>query len=400
MSLFLIAFFVSLGCVHAYALLKAKSALGFGWGTAAFLVPLLVALTCTPLIIYFLAKHGMEGAARAVSWVGYTWLGLLFFFLWTNLAVDLANLVLRVAGAVSGRGIHAFLIAGKAPFFTLVFLSLALGTYSFFEAREIRIERVRILTDKLPASAPRLRVAQISDVHLGLLVRHRKAERIAEAIRRADPDILVSTGDLVDAEINHLEGLAEIFGEIRPPLGKYAVTGNHEFYAGIDQAILFTRRAGFLVLRGEAVTVGDILRVAGVDDPAGDPTGARLGGNVRRREGAVLGGEPSPLFTILLKHRPQLSRESRGLFDLQLSGHTHKGQIFPFRYAVARVYPNLAGLFPLGGSFLYTSPGTGTWGPPMRFLSPPAVTVIDIERGAGPGVADPVPAVPSLAGSG
>ena len=394
MPLFLIAFFVSLGCVHAYALLKAKSALGFGWGTAALLAPLLVALTCAPLIIYFLAKQGMGGAARAASWVGYTWLGLLFFFLWTNLAVDLVNLVLRVAGAVSGRGIHAFLIAGKAPFFALVFLSLALGTYSFLEAREIGIERVRILTDKLPASTPRLRVAQISDVHLGLLVRHRKAERIAEAIRRADPDILVSTGDLVDAEINHLEGLAEILGEIRPRLGKYAVTGNHEFYAGIDQAILFTQRAGFLVLRGEAVTVGNVLRIAGVDDPTGDPTGARLGGNIRRQEGAVLGGEPSPVFTILLKHRPQLSRESRGLFDLQLSGHTHKGQIFPFRYAVARVYPNLAGLFPLGGSFLYTSPGTGTWGPPMRFLSPPVVTVIDIERATTSGAGGPVPAAP------
>jgi len=390
LPLFLIAFFLSLGCVHAYALLKAKSALGFGWGTAAFLVPLLVALTCAPLIIYLLAKHGMEGAARAASWAGYTWLGLLFFFLWTNLAVDLGNLVLRVAGAVSGRGMHAFLIAGKGPFLALVFLSLALGTYSFFEARDIGIERVRILTDKLPASTPRLRVAQISDVHLGLLVRHRKAERIAEAIRRADPDILVSTGDLVDAEINHLEGLAEIFGKIRPRLGKYAVTGNHEFYAGIDQAILFTQRAGFLVLRGEAVTVGDVLRIAGVDDPTGDPTGARIGGNINRQEGTVLGGEPSPIFTILLKHRPQLSRESRGLFDLQLSGHTHKGQIFPFRYAVARVYPNLAGLFPQGGGFLYTSPGTGTWGPPMRFLSPPVVTVIDIERSTAPGLGSPV----------
>lgn len=393
MPLFLVAFFVGLGCVHAYALLKAKAALGFGWGTAAALAPLFVALALGPLIVYFLSRHGREAVARAASWICYVWLGLLFFFLWTNLAVDLANLMLRVAGAVSGRGMHAFLIAGKAPFLALVFLSLALGTYSFFEAREIGIEQVRIVTDKLPPNTPRLRVAQISDVHLGLLVRHGKAERIVDAIRRADPDILVSTGDLVDVEINHLEGLAEIFGRIRPRLGKYAVTGNHEFYAGIEQATSFTRKAGFRVLRGETVTVGNILRIAGVDDPAGDPTGASLGGNVERQERGVLGDEPSPFLTILLKHRPQLSRESSDLFDLQLSGHTHKGQIFPFRYAVARVYPNVSGLFPLGRSFLYTSPGTGTWGPPMRFLSPPVVTFIDIERGAAPGIGDPVRAV-------
>jgi predicted MPP superfamily phosphohydrolase len=86
------------------------------------------------------------------------------------------------------------------------------------------------------------------------------------------------------------------------------------------------------------------------------------------------------MFTILLKHRPRVADGSRGLFDLQLSGHTHNGQIFPFRYLVGRPYPNLSGLFPLGGSFLYTSRGTGTWGPPMRFFSPPIVTVIDIER--------------------
>ena len=376
MSLFLITFFLIYGSAHAYALLKAKSALGFGWGTVGILAPALVALTCAPLIIYFLGKHGMEGAARAVSWVGYTWMGLLFFFLWTNLAVDAVNLVLRLAGAISGKGASAYLLAGKGRFFALVALCLALGAYSFFEARDIGIERVTIRTDKLPASTPRVRVAQISDVHLGLIVRNAKAEKIAELIRSVDPDILVSTGDLVDAEINHLEGLAEIFGKIRPRLGKFAVTGNHEFYAGIDQALQFTRRAGFSVLRGETVQVGESLRIAGVDDTVGAALGAVPG----RREAEILAGDPGTMFTILLKHRPRVADGSRGLFDLQLSGHTHNGQIFPFRYLVGRPYPNLSGLFPLGGSFLYTSRGTGTWGPPMRFFSSPIVTVIDIER--------------------
>jgi predicted MPP superfamily phosphohydrolase len=394
LSLFFIIVFLIYGSVHAYALLKAKLALGFGWGTAAALAPVLIALTLAPLIVYFLGRHGMEGAARAVSWVGYTWAGLLFFFYWMNLAVDALNLVIRMAGSVSGMWDRTFLISGKAPFIAIFSLSLALGGYSFFEARNIGVERVRIVTEKLPPSISRVRIAQISDVHLGLLVRHRKAETIASAIRGADPDLLVSTGDLVDAEINHLEGLAEIFDTIRPRLGKYAVTGNHEFYAGIDQALSFTRRAGFSVLRGETVTLGNILRITGVDDPAGRTLGAGAG----RSEKEVLGGTASPMYTILLKHRPTLSDGSRGLFDLQLSGHTHKGQIFPFRYVVGRPYPLIAGLFPLGGAYLYTSRGTGTWGPPMRFLSPPEVTVIDIERAPVPkkeesdaASADPLP---------
>jgi len=381
LSLFFITVFAIYGSVHAYALFKAKSALGFGWGTAAAIAPVLVAFTFAPLIIYFLGKHGMEGAARAVSWVGYTWAGLLFFFLWTNLAVDALNLVLRLAGAISGKGASAYLLAGKGRFFGLVALCLVLGAFSFLEARDIGVERVTIRTDKLPAATRRVRVAQISDVHLGLLVRNAKAERIAEVIRRADPDILVSTGDLVDAEINHLEGLAEIFGKIHPPLGKYAVTGNHEFYAGIDQALSFTKRAGFSVLRGEAVTAGSLVRIAGVDDPAGAALGAVPG----RREAEILAGNPGTMFTILLKHRPRVADGSRARFDLQLSGHTHKGQIFPFRFVVERPYPYLSGLYPLGGSFLYTSRGTGTWGPPMRFLSSPVVTIIDIVRAGAPG---------------
>lgn len=380
MSLFLIVFFVVYGSAHLYALLKAKSALGFGWGTAAWIAPALAALTCGPLIVHFLARHGTEESARTAAWIAYTWLGLLFFFTWTNLAVDGVNLLLRIAGAAAGRPPSALAFRGRAPFLALVALSLALGAYSFLEANRIRVERVRIATDKLPEATPRLRIVQISDVHLGLIVRHRVATAIAEAVREADPDILVSTGDLVDAEINHLEGLAAILEAVRPRFGKYAVTGNHEFYAGIGQALAFTRRAGFSVLRGEAVTVGNIVRIAGVDDPAGSRDNPSPG----RGEAHAFGGAPSPLFTVLLKHRPEQAADSRGLFDLQLSGHTHRGQIFPFRHVVRIRYPLLAGLRPIdGGGSLYTSRGTGTWGPRMRFLSPPEVTVIDIERTGG-----------------
>lgn len=380
MSRFLIVFFLVYGSAHLYALLKAKSALGFGWGTAALIAPALALLTCGPLIVYFLSRHGMEDAARPAAWIAYTWLGLLFFFTWTNLAVDAVNLLLWLAGAASGRGTPAFLIRGRAAFLGLAAFCLALGAYSFLEAGRLRVERIRITTDKLPEATPRLRIVQISDVHLGLVVRHRAAAEIAEAVRKEAPDIFVSTGDLVDAEINHLEGLAGILEAVRPRLGKYAVTGNHEFYAGIGQALAFTRQAGFSVLRGETVTVGNIVRIAGVDDPAGSSVAPAA----VRNEADAIGGGPSRMFTVLLKHRPHLSEDARGRFDLQLSGHTHKGQIFPFRHVVRLRYPLLSGLHPIdGGGSIYTSRGTGTWGPRMRFLSPPEVTVIDIERAGG-----------------
>ncbi len=375
MSLFLVTFFLIYGSVHAYALFKAKSALGFGWGTALALCPLLGLLIAAPLIVYYLARHGMEGEARIVAWIGYVWMGLLFFFFWMSLAVDAVNAVVRTWGALTGRWVLPSLVAGPAPFLAVAALAVAFAAYAFLEAAHVRVERVRIATDKLPAGAAPIRIAQISDVHLGLIVRGGRARAIADLVRRENPDVFVSTGDLVDGEINHLEGLAEMFREIDPPLGKYAVTGNHEFYAGLAPAVAFTRRAGFRVLRGESVAAGSGLRIAGVDDPAA----AAFGEDVRRSEAEALGPAPVPGFTVLLKHRPWLSAASRGLFDLQLSGHTHAGQIFPFRLLVRVSYPLLSGLRALnGGGHLYTSRGTGTWGPPMRFLAPPEVTIVDI----------------------
>lgn len=377
MRWFLIVFFLVYGGAHLYALLKAKWALGFGWGAALAILPVLAALTCGPLIVYSFSRHGMEGAARAASWIAYTWLGLLFLFLWMNLAVDLYNLLVRVAGAVSGMDAKRLLLTGRGPFFALACLSLALGAYATLEARHPRVERVRIATEKLPASTPRLRIVQISDVHLGLMVRHRYAREIAETVRRERPDLFVSTGDLVDAEINHLEGLAEILREVRPRFGMYAVTGNHEYYAGIGQALAFTERAGFTLLRGKTVAIDTVLRIAGVDDP----TGAALGEPPGGAESEILGEGNSRVFTLLLKHRPRVSGDAQGRFDLQLSGHTHFGQIFPFRVLVRIPYPLLSGLHRVpGGGGLYVSRGTGTWGPRMRFLSPPEITVIDLVR--------------------
>ena len=380
MSLFLLTFFLIYGGTHAYALYKAQTALAFGWKTSMAVAPPLAALLCGPLISYSLGARGMEGAARAASWIAYTWMGLLFFFTWMNLALDGVNLLSRLLTAVSGERSRPLIEYGRPAFLALAGMSAALGSYSFFEASRIRSEHLRILTDKLPAATNRIRVAQISDVHLGLMVRHRKAAAIAEIVRTADPDLFVSTGDLVDGRINHLEGLAEIFREVRAPLGKYAVTGNHEFYAGIGTSLDFTQRAGFTVLRGESVTAGNVLRIAGVDDPAGRAFGPAPG----RTEEELLGNEPSPVFTLLLKHRPYLSPVARKADVLQLSGHTHNGQIFPFRLLVRIWYPLLSDLYvPGGGGALYTSRGTGTWGPPMRFLSPPEVTIIDIERAPG-----------------
>ena len=369
MSLFLLSFFLVYGSMHAYVLLKARSALALGPGTTLALLPFLGILLCAPIIAHHLSRHGYEDAARSIAHAGYLWMGFLFFFVCLSLSADLLRLPLRALG----RGG----IAGRTSFLCISGIAVALSAYAIVEATRIDIVRVRIVTDRLPASVPSLRIAQITDLHLGYIHRNGKAGEVAALVARERPDLFVSTGDLVDGELDGVEGLAEILRGIPAPRGKIAVLGNHEYYAGIGRSIAFTRKSGFTLLRDESVTIDDAVRIAGVDDPAGAQFG-RTGGT---SEAALLGNRPDGRFTLLLKHRPQLDPATGGKFDLQLSGHTHHGQIFPFRLLTRLVYPLLGGDHPVpGGGTLHVSRGTGTWGPPMRFLAPPEITVVDIVR--------------------
>ncbi|HEX7519140.1 MAG TPA: metallophosphoesterase [Candidatus Deferrimicrobium sp.] len=377
MSLFLLSFFLVYGSMHAYALLKARSALAFSPGTTLALLLLLAVLLCTPIFTQQLSRHGFGSAARIVAYVGYLWMGFLFFLTCLNLSVDLLRLPLWAMGRGGIAANAAGGLAGRPAFLCIAGLAVALSAYAIVEASRIEVVRMRIVTDRLPASVPSLRIAQITDLHLGLIHRNGKTREVAAIVAREHPDIFVSTGDLVDGQLDGVAELAEILRGIPAPRGKFAVLGNHEYYAGIDRAIAFTRKSGFTLLRDESVTIDDAVRIVGVDDPAG----ARFGRTGGTEEAALLGNRPDGRFTVLLKHRPQLDPATGGKFDLQLSGHTHHGQMFPFRLLTRLVFPLLAGDHPVpGGGTLHVSRGTGTWGPPMRFLAPPEITIVDIER--------------------
>jgi predicted MPP superfamily phosphohydrolase len=198
---------------------------------------------------------------------------------------------------------------------------------------------------------------------------------VLKLVEDARPDLFVSTGDLVDSPYENLREYAEQFARVQAPLGKFGIPGNHEYYVGLDEARRFHRAAGFQFLRGESVDVSDRLRIACADDPTGPFV------QTSAMPDPLPGGEEANRpFVLLLKHRPAVRDDSLGRFDLQLSGHTHGGQIFPFNLFVGMVYRYDRGFFDLPkGSQLYVSRGTGTWGPPMRLGSPPEVTLITLE---------------------
>jgi uncharacterized protein len=375
MSLFFLTFFLIYGGTHLYFFLKVKAALSPGIVFSLFLAIFLLLMVITPVMVRILENKSLETFARVAAYTGYLWMGFIFLFFSASLAMDIYHGLLHVAGFIFRRDLSTFFPSSRAALILPLAWGLATATYGYFEARDIGIERVVITTPKIPAAAGKLTIVQISDMHLGLIIRQARLKRVIARINEALPDLLVSTGDLVDGQINRMTGLAELLQEIRPRFGKFAVTGNHEIYAGLDQAIDFTERAGFKVLRNEASSAGGLINVVGVDDPAIE----RVTHSQAAPEKALLAKIPSDRFTLLLKHRPAVDPESLGLFDLQLSGHVHKGQIFPFNLLTHLFYPVRTGFarYPQNAA-LYVSRGTGTWGPPIRFLAPPEVTVIEL----------------------
>lgn len=374
MTFFFLVFFTLYGLMHAYLFLRIRAAFAPALPASLALAACMAMLVLTPYFVRVTERNGFETLARALSFSGYLWMGFVLLFTASAAAVDIYRSVLAAAQAI-GRPLGLPVPTPLAALLIPLCAALAAAVYGYTEARNIRVEHHTVRSARIPAEAGRIRIVQISDVHLGLIVRHERLKSILVKVREADPDILVSTGDLVDGQINNLDGLSDLFREIRPRYGKYAVTGNHEFYAGLKQALAFTEKAGFVILRDETVTVPGVLHIAGVDDPAVQ----RAGGLRRSDEQAVLDRTDGSGFVLLLKHRPLFPRESLDRFDLQLSGHVHRGQIFPFSILTALYYPVHSGFVRLSDrSMISVSRGTGTWGPPIRFLSPPEVTVIDL----------------------
>ena len=250
----------------------------------------------------------------------------------------------------------------RTAVFSLVFVFCAV-VYGYYEAWNVREVRVVVPTGKLPLGTGRLRIVQLSDVHIGGLYPIRHLEQVMEMVRAAEPDIFVITGDLADGDMTDRRREAALLAGHGARHGAFAVVGNHEYYVGLEQSMAFMERAGLTVLYDQAAEAAGIA-IFGLDDLTTVwPVSLRAAGG---------------RFTLLLKHRPQVLKTSRGKFDLQLCGHTHGGQLWPVGPLQEKLQGFVQGLSKDGEHFVYVSNGTGYWAVPLRIFAPPEVTVIDL----------------------
>ena len=325
----------------------------------------LAVLVISPIFLRFAEAKAPRWFATTLAWVGYNWMGISFIFASIALVMDFTQIWIPT-------------LTQQNALWVVMLLTMSFSVYGFLESRCVRIRFLEVRSPKLsfPSDQP-FRMVQISDVHLGYGTLPGQLKGVVEKIRGLKPGLLVSSGDLFDTDLKHLGRYVDRLKSIQPPAGKLAVSGNHEVYAGLKEANALTKESGFKILESDAFEVSDNFFVAGVDDPE-----ALSQTTTESAESVAFQSIPEDAFVVLLKHRPHISQTSLNQFDLQLSGHTHGGQIFPFIFLTRLQYKARHGLTKLAErTYLYLSRGTGSWGPQLRVFAPPEITVFDLFHG-------------------
>jgi uncharacterized protein len=379
---FLLVAMSIVGAAHLYVWQRLVYAPAWGapWGVLAT-VFLLLAWLSIPFTLNWGRRLSPPWAAL-VAWPGYAWLGSSFLLFVCVAAVDIVRGLLALASwamalppVFAGNELEvarAWATLGATLGAALVLSALWLG-------RRVVVRRVAVPLGKLPLALDGLTIVQLSDVHIGPTIGKRFLGRVVDRVNALEPDVVAITGDLVDGSVARLAPHVAPLAQLRARHGVFFVTGNHEYYSGVEEWCTHLGQLGVRVLRNERVSIGNgeqSFDLAGVDDFAGRHFGRGHGADLER----ALSGRDETREVVLLAHQPRAVVEAeRAGVGLQISGHTHGGQIWPFNYLVRLQQPVTSGLVRFGRSLIYVSNGTGYWGPPMRLGSPAEITQLVLQ---------------------
>ncbi|MGV2289991.1 metallophosphoesterase [Trinickia sp. YCB016] len=348
------------------------------------LAALWLVLSCGLIPVGMLARtFERQPLADRLAWIGLLTMGFFSSLLVLTVLRDVALASLLTIDALWPRSVPLarWRIDSAAAVPLLALLSTAVG---FVNARRrARVVTVDVPIESLPAALDGFTIVQISDIHVGPTIKQRYVDAIVDAVNRLKPDLIAVTGDIVDGSVAQLSAHTRPLGRLSARYGAYLVTGNHEYYSGADQWIAEFERLGLHVLLNEHVVLdhdGARVLIAGVTDY----TAGNFDPSHRSDPVAALAGAPGDVrVRVLLAHQPRTAPAAADAgFTLQLSGHTHGGQFFPWNFFVRLQQPFTAGLARLNNLWVYTSRGTGYWGPPKRLGAPSEITRLRLVAGA------------------
>lgn len=379
-----IVLFALVPVFHAYIGMRLLPDLS--WGVTAFWIGVSVLFASSLLIpLGMLSRRMPNPRADLMAWVGFLLMGafssLLVLTLLRDIALTAAALVdLIHPSAWLDEALHEFRTGSARAVPILAALLTLLG---FANARrQPAVRNVDVAIAGLPAALHGFSIAQITDIHVGPTIKGPYLERIVNAVNSLEADLIAVTGDLVDGSVSHLAAEMTSLSRLTARHGAFFVTGNHEYYSGVEGWVVHLRGLGMRVLMNEHVVLrhaGEALVVAGVTDFSAH----HFYPDQRSDPAAALAGAPlNTGLRLLLAHQPRsaFAAEAAG-FQLQLSGHTHGGQFLPWNFLVRLQQPFTAGLVRLGDLWIYTSRGSGYWGPPKRLGAPSEITRIRLMAG-------------------
>lgn len=342
-----------------------------GTAQVALMVLIWIAISAFPLGHALGEKFQIS---RIVTWIGAFWLAIMFYGVLIAVLIDLIRGIDMLTGWLPNWVINDRVQTGR-----LLLAVCGVGLLVLFTAGRIRtlypVIREHRIEIKLPEGISEYNIAVISDVHLGVLVGPKQLNRIISMVNDLGADICLVDGDLIDESPTRLEWAIDPLKQLDAPDGVWAVTGNHEFYAGLGKAQRFIEDCGMMLLRNEMVEIPDKIRLVGLDDETGSRDIKSPFVPIKN----ILGGGDSVLPTVLMHHTPRRMKEAAGAgIDVMISGHTHAGQLWPTKYIVRAIFGVWQGLTtfrrPDGGMMsFFLMNGTGNWGPPMRIDATPDI---------------------------
>lgn len=364
--IFYLVFFLTHVLFNSYIYLRGREALAGYRAARRIFTIIFLFLFLSSALDMFLYRLPASPLFMPVHWAGSFWYGAMLYFFMATLLVDGARLGMHIVGAkpriIYGNYARARLII----FLGTVSLVTGLMVYGFLHARDLSVTTVRLTVHKNAGTLKELKIAMISDIHINRMIGARRMGQVVDRINTLNPDLVLMPGDIVDSVVEPFveDGVSAVIARLKPRFGIYACTGNHEFYGDIEKTIPILEQSGIRFLRDRAELVAGAFYLAGREDRTAR---SYYGAASRVPLTQLIAKVDARCPVILMDHNPaSLAEASLHGIDLQVSGHTHHGQIFPFMYITDLIYECSFGYAMRGSTHYYVSSGVGSWGPPVR----------------------------------
>jgi predicted MPP superfamily phosphohydrolase len=366
------------GLINFYIFLRGWNAFALNPELRSILLPIFLLLAVSYPVGRMLERFTLSLISEVIVYIGAVWLGLMVYLLLGVITVDLVRVANAIVPFFPSFITQNFALAQYWTAWTVLGLSVLITAAGFINARFPVVRKLELTVPKKNSALSSLRIAAASDIHLGTIMRQRRLRYIVDKINSLNADAVLLPGDVFDEDIGKVikNNLGDILKTIRSTYGTFAVTGNHEYFGGVEHAVKYLRDHGITVLRDEAVSIGGAVTLAGREDISFN----RWMNRKRKSLAEILATVPEHLPTVVLDHQPfKLSEPTEAKIDLQLSGHTHHGQIWPFNFISKKVYELSWGFKKKDQSHFYVSCGAGSWGPPIRTGNRPEILDITLQ---------------------